>query len=413
MRRRDFLAASAASLATFGLPGRLARAASTDDRVFLFLFVEGGWDPAVALHPMFDVPGAWTEDGSGVGALGDMRWVESLSRPAVSEFFERWGSELALIHGMEVPSITHERCTRILWTGAGDALTPDWPTMLAGDPGQRALPHLVIDGPAFSGDQAERVVRLGSEGQLPLLLDGSITANTDRPKPRFSAETEAEIDALVAARSQARAAGDGAMADLAQSHHDSLQALSLLQEQTQAQGLSLGVGQPGCTRDYPTDLETLFTCFDAGLSRCGMLRHQGWCDQGWDTHQLHYRQSDNFQDLFEVLVALGELRESWPSVSDRLVVVVASEMGRHPMLNTWGGKDHWTYTSLMLWGDGIRPGLYGGLDAEGKGRKLALETGETSDNGVLLSPQHIGATLMALGGEDPGAVGDVFQGVML
>lgn len=406
MRRRDVLAGGMASLLLPGLWGATAQAASAQERCFLFLYAEGGWDPAVTLTPMFDVPGAWVEEGSRITyGAGDVPYVDHGSRPAMAEFFRRHGAELALLHGMEIPSISHESCLRLLLTGQARALDPDWPTQIAGSPQERPMPHLVIDGPAFAGNLSERVVRLGSEGQLPLLLEDRFSDDVDNAK--VDPEIQALIDASVAQRSAARAESPDYLATHAQAHLDSVLGLQGLQ--SQAQGLSLGQGRPGCTRDYETDFETLFTCFEAGLSRCGMIRHKGWCDQGWDTHQLHERQGINWEDLGDVLLDLMAVRDRFPSVKERLVVVVASEMGRHPRLNNWGGKDHWTWTSAMLFGDGVRPGVVGGLDELGQGRSVDLATGGSGS--VRLGPQHLGDTLLSLGaGEVRGAP---IQGLLL
>ena len=406
MRRRDVLAGGMASLLLPGLWGANAHAASAQERCFLFLYAEGGWDPAVTLTPMFDVPGAWVEEGSRLNyGAGDVPYVDHGSRPAMAEFFRRHGAELALLHGMEVPSISHESCLRLLLTGQARALDPDWPTQIAGSPQERPMPHLVIDGPAFAGNLSERVVRLGSEGQLPLLLEDRFSDDLDNAK--VDPEIQALIDASVAQRSAARADSPDYLATHAQAHLDSVLGLQGLQ--SEAQGLSLSQGRPGCTRDYETDFETLFTCFEAGLSRCGMIRHKGWCDQGWDTHQLHERQGINWEDLGDVLLDLMAVRERFPSVKERLVVVVASEMGRHPRLNNWGGKDHWTWTSAMLFGDGVRPGVVGALDELGQGRGVDLATGGSGS--VRLGPQHLGDTLLSLGAGE--VIGAPIQGLLV
>ena len=88
---------------------------------------------------------------------------------------------------------------------------------------------------------------------------------------------------------------------------------------------------------------------------------------------------------------------------DDVVVVVISEMGRSPVFNTYGGRDHWTFTSALLMGAGVRGNQsIGGLDSKAIGRPIALETGEMTDSGVMLLPQHLGATLLALGDVDYG-----------
>ena len=89
-------------------------------------------------------------------------------------------------------------------------------------------------------------------------------------------------------------------------------------------------------------------------------------------------------------------------LAEEVTIIVFSEMGREPRLNGWEGRDHWTFTSAMLMGSGIRGGqVLGGLDAYGQGRRIDLAGGGFSDNGAIVMPEHLGATLLAMGDVDP------------
>lgn len=142
-----------------------------------------------------------------------------------------------------------------------------------------------------------------------------------------------------------------------------------------------------------------------------MIRHQGWCEQGWDTHELNELQDVHFEDLFQNLNALmedldGREGSAGGRLLDEVCVVVFSEMGRHPRLNTRLGKDHWTFTSAMLLGAGVRGGqVVGGLDERGLGQPIDLASGEASAGGHALTAADLGATLLALGDVDPAAAG--------
>ena len=136
-----------------------------------------------------------------------------------------------------------------------------------------------------------------------------------------------------------------------------------------------------------------------------MIRYKGWCAEGWDTHQGIELQSLNFADLFTYLDGILSDLAAREGLADRVTIVVFSEMGRAPQLNTWGGKDHWTFTSAMLIGAGIAGGqVIGRLDDDGIGLPVDLDSGEPSGSGAALSPDHLGATLLALADRDPGDV---------
>ncbi|MFN0198402.1 MAG: DUF1501 domain-containing protein [Planctomycetaceae bacterium] len=87
---------------------------------------------------------------------------------------------------------------------------------------------------------------------------------------------------------------------------------------------------------------------------------------GWDTHWDHFKACEGWllpgidraiSALLDDLTARGML--------DETLVVVLSEMGRTPQVNSRSGRDHWTGTfCALLAGAGIQPGaVYGSSDA--------------------------------------------------
>ena len=79
---------------------------------------------------------------------------------------------------------------------------------------------------------------------------------------------------------------------------------------------------------------------------------------------------------------------------------------RGPVINSTGGKDHWTFTSAMMIGPGVRGGLtVGGYDDAYLGRAIDPATGQpvSGSGGLLASSANFGATLLALADIDPGA----------
>ena len=137
-----------------------------------------------------------------------------------------------------------------------------------------------------------------------------------------------------------------------------------------------------------------------------MISYKGVCDLTWDTHADHTTQQENTEEFFGFLYQVMEQLEQETNIngaplSDDVVVVVVSEMGRSPVFNTYGGRDHWTFTSAVLMGAGIKGNQsIGGLNNQAIGRAISLQTGEMTENGVMLLPQHLGATLLALGDVD-------------
>ena len=127
---------------------------------------------------------------------------------------------------------------------------------------------------------------------------------------------------------------------------------------------------------------------EAGLSRCVTIKYNGG-QNIWDSHDDNdATQSANFQELFTELGLLhGELKlragEGGGSLAEETVVVVLSEMARTPTRNADLGRDHWSYTSLLIFGPGVTGGRGVGEYDEGfYGRKIEPSTGEVSESGI-------------------------------
>ena len=407
MRRRTFLsAAPLLSAAAAGLlVPRVGLSRSASERKFLFIFARGGWDTTFAFTPMFDVPGVAMEEGAVLAEAGGVPFVDVESRPSVRSFFEEHGHRTCVLNGIEVRSITHERCRRILFTGSGDG-GDGWPTILAARASSSLLlPHLVIAGPAYTRQHAGQVVRVGDNGQLPALLDGTALQTSSYPVTAPPSAVEAIEDAFV--RQRAAASGlVGQKSSFYEKYGVSLDNIDSLTAYSDDLDLSPGTG--GCSRNIDADAATIFDAFSLGLARCGLTEHEGWCSQGWDTHQGNDMQDLHFEELFGFLrVILDDLDSrvglSGAPLSEEVTVVVISEMGRHPVLNSYNGKDHWTYTSAMIIGAGVAGGqAIGALNDDGQGVEVDPSTGEERDGGLALQAQDLGATLLAMGDVDPG-----------
>ena len=152
----------------------------------------------------------------------------------------------------------------------------------------------------------------------------------------------------------------------------------------------------------------MLDCLELGLTRCGVVEYRGVNDEGFDTHSDNARQSGHFEEMFGFLLDIVDDMATRPgsdggSLLDETTLVVFSEMGRHPLLNTQLGKDHWTFISAMLVGGGINGGrVYGGYDEDFLGVATDLTSGQPHPSGVTLLANHLGATILALGDVDPG-----------
>lgn len=410
--RRELLKHATLAAGAGLIPARLS-AAPQDlaDRKFLFVFCLGGWDPTYVFAPMFDSGFVAVDPKSSVATAGGLTYVDGFERPSVKRFFERYAAKTCIINGFEVRSVTHERCRRLMMTGKSQSNADDWPSQLAGSVDGYILPHLVISGPAYTSNYTTAVMRLGETGQLAGLLDGSALNTSETQARALAGASQTSADLFVRQRIEAfeAEAAKGRQRHFASDLHTAADQLDLVRN---LQGLDLSVQLNGITPVHER-VKPALSCLAGGYSRCAIVGHEGLFDIGWDNHSNIEQQSQHYEVLFADLLSIYEDMEgrtgvSGKPLSEEVVVVVCSEMGRGPTMNSTGGKDHWTFTSAMLIGPGVRGGqVLGAYDDTLLGRPMDLESGEPSDNGTLLSSENFGATLLAMADIDPGEAGPI------
>ncbi len=387
------------------LSPRVGRAAITpDSRKFLFLFCHGGWDPTYCFAPVYGSDAVDIESDSEVATIGGIRFVDHGDRPTVRSFFEQHHDRTCILNGFEVPSITHDRCMRLLMTGRNTENTDDWGSIIAGNAlTDLPLPYLVMSGPSYTARYTSSVVRVGSTGQLAQLLDGRAITTASMPVTLPPPGVDGKIDAFVRDRvtawqAEARSARQARVAERYGASLDKIEAIAAYSSSFETVGS--GDARWGA-------FETAVSSLAAGLSRCAVIEYDGLWSQTFDTHSNNALQSAHFEELFQFLEDLVSLldRTTGPSggpLSDEVTIVVCSEMGRGPKLNSWLGKDHYTITSAMLVGGGVQGDrVVGEYDANLLGKPIDLATGELDDGGVALVAANFGATLLAAGDVDP------------
>jgi uncharacterized protein (DUF1501 family) len=406
--RRSFLASSLAGLGvglTLGRsmwPGVARAGVGASKRKFIFVFAQGGWDPTRVFAPEFSNPNVDLEAAAERAVAGGIAYVSHPDRPSVDVFMQAWHDRSVVFNGVMVRSIAHEICTMLAMTGTTSGLTPDWPAILADqDRGSFTLPHLVLGGPSFPGNLGVAVARTGAAGQLEALLNGSALGLSDIDVATLRSPSQALVDRFVSQRAAARASvsrskvEDVLAADFntATQHAADLKDLQYLMDFT---------GGTSLADQAVVAVEAL----QKGISRC--LTLSSGAAFGWDTHaQNDDGQSPLWEGLFSGLGQLVQLLANAPgeeeaSLLDETVVCVLSEMGRTPLLNGVGGKDHWPYTSVMLLGAGLTGDrVVGGFDTTYYGQNVDPASGDVAEGGEVLSAEAIGATLLALADVDP------------
>ena len=88
-----------------------------------------------------------------------------------------------------------------------------------------------------------------------------------------------------------------------------------------------------------------------------------------------------------------------PSLLDETTVILCSEFGRTPRLNGNGGKDHHSWTSMLLAGKRVRGNVTLGLtDGDQEGVKVNFSTGLPDNNGQVIDVTNMVAGLLTVMG---------------
>ncbi len=383
--------------ASLARPARAA--ATTQERRFIFVVTDGGWDPLTAFAPIFDSDYVQMGSGAEPGRIGGIDFVDHANRPSVRSFFERYGGQAAIINGVSVPSVSHDVCRMLSFTGSSGGERADWPTLLGVSTAPTTLPSLVLSGPSFPGPYGVASARVGSSGQLSSLLDASIYRYTDTPITTLPRGYDTDVDALLDARIGALSGRLGANSTLGAAFTD---AHARLKELRSFRNVDLSA-----IWDQSSRIDLAVQALGAGLSRCVSLTTDGYYGT-WDSHTDNEdTQSFGFELLFSGLLDLmeGLANTNDPDgvpLIDTTVIVALSEMGRTPTYNSSDGRDHWPFTSVLLAGAGVAGDqVISRFDEGYYGVGYDPDRGVEDETAPALTPEHIGATLLALAGVDP------------
>lgn len=376
----------------------LANAAvNASDRKFIFVFAVGGWDQTFFFTDQLDNSNVWTDSDGERETAGDISFVTSEGRANVSSFMQANYDQVAIVNGMLVRSVNHSVCRRLVLTGASTEGRSDWATLIGGDQESLfTLPSLVISGPAIPGSKTEYSSIIGRGDQFDNLLSGSALDRGTRSVDAPSGQLEYAVDAFLADRAALRhgQATRESEQRLTSVYQQSLERLGLLKTQRDLMLFSSG-------NSIEDECRTAVDALSNRISRCASVS-----TSGWDTHSGNPGQNNYYNKLFGGLNYLVAALQSTPghvasSLAEETTVVVVSEMGRAPYKSGTDGKGHWMYTSMMLWGSGVNGNqVVGDYDEYLNGAPMDLVTGGTGE--TVLTPDHLGSTLLALADIDPG-----------
>ena len=388
--RRHLLQSAAGLGLTASFP---SKAANDSERKFLFVFCEGGWDQCHLFAPLWSNPNIDMEEGSELGHIGGIDFVDSAAKPSVREFLNQYASRTCFINGLGVRSLAHETCLRLMYAGTANPSCNDWASMIGGHArGNYLMPMVTLSGPNFVLDYTSAVSRVGANAQLADLFD---------PEVFTQGSVDEMEDSWLQELNNAQTSHGSRHEHLRNLAIRSEEALQSIQNLRHTLDFSFA-DDPLAANSLYQDLSIAISLLRSGTSRCVSLKDKGWQGLGYDTHAANYIQASNIQSLFDALYTLyRNLEISDPQLYDNLTIVMLSEMGRFPKINSRDGKTHWMHTSAILIGSGVQGGqCIGAYDNDCYSQPVVPTTGEIHSSGTYLLPSNLGATLMHLADVD-------------
>lgn len=379
---------------------RTAEAANGSPHFLVVIMGDGGWDPTQVfdVHDPndstdgidVDVPG---QPASVAATVSGLTYLSNpVTRPTVDTFFQNWASRSAIVNGVATRSTSHSQSRQLVLTGYLDATRADFAVMSAHNNGRELpLPHLLLNGTSFAGPFAGMSGRLG--GQMGTAVAYNRLENNELA---VSGLGEAYIQqALAFQRQLDTGAASGAITGRLNEFQDGMERGDMLAQLSTTLNINSNNGTQLAT--------TLGDTFRSGLTTSVTASRVG----GFDTHNDNTVQSTRFESLFTfvndfVTGLSAQTGVVASSLLDETTVIVCSEFGRTPKLNNDGGKDHHPWTSLLLVGKNVRPGVTVGMtDGDQEGVKTNYDTGQPDDNGQIIDVTNMVAGILTLMGANP------------
>jgi uncharacterized protein (DUF1501 family) len=157
-------------------------------------------------------------------------------------------------------------------------------------------------------------------------------------------------------------------------------------------------------------LQRVLWAFENDLTRCYEV-NVGGAELPWDTHTFNTerqtRESAKIHLIARFLSELTSRKSPRGALADETLVVIGSEIGRFPALNSQHGKDHFPEVPLVFFGAGLHTGaVFGRSGRSMQALPISLRTGkDMATGGHEVRLDDIGATLLHVAGVDPNVYG--------
>lgn len=429
MKRRDFMRLSATASGMLLCGGvRLALAQQAfSGPYWLFIEARGGWDPTSFCDPKGSGLGPNGDinnyDQNDVAQIGNIRYapppdsfVGNNSLFSNQEFFDSHYQRLIVINGINHQTNSHEVGKTASWTGSRALNYPSLAALIAAEQASDLSLPLVAnssDVSAKTNGLVPRSLVRGSDLNAIREIAFPNRSNVSQTNQYHSDNARALIDAASAGR-RARQLNEQRLLRLqrALSEHDAARnrdVASLRNFVTALNSTSAPnayVNSRSAARSLFNQAQTAFAAFEAGAAATAQIDIGGF-----DTHNNH--DANHYPRLMDHLGAIDNIIDDAAArgIGDNLIIVMGSDFGRTNKYNSDNGKDHWSHTSMMVWGG---PAHFQGDKTVGatndmqQSQKVNPNTLALDNNGVEITPEYVHQALRSLAGihQNPSVTGN-------
>jgi len=455
MKRRQFLKyasvlATTVPLSSFPKTQLFAAPQDYNGPLWITIHAEGGWDPTSFCDPKGYNGTADAENPERINNY-DRNNIRSINNFQVAPppdsflsdganftenlysadaFFTKYAQQLLVLNGIDLKTNSHSNGKLNTWSGRLRTGFPSFAALTAGILAPSLPLSYLVNGGYSSPADLVIPTRMDSRGLAALYEiafpnrssapknDSSTTYFSDNVKQLIENASLARIERLKVNESLPRV-------------KDALKYLSSARGETwRLSNFTSSVdGFSSKTAEDFNDRNNAFKLYQQGRLVLAAYQAGVTCSAnitmgGFDTHGNHdARQYPRLMDLLmgiDGIIQEAELR----GLSDRIVLVIGSELGRTNKYNKDNGKDHWPVTSMMMMGNSVQKivgnRVIGATNSFQKAVKidpftLMPDYDETNSNAIRLTPAQIHHSLRELAGisQNPNALQYPLEGVGL
>ena len=428
MKRRDFIRMTATAGGMIALGGtRLALAQQAFSGPFwLFIEARGGWDPTSFCDPKgfgLGVNGDINNyDPNDIGQIGNIRYAPPpdlfASDPNLfknQDFFEAHFQRLLVINGINHGTNSHSVGRTASWTGSRALNYPSIGALIASEEAPDLSLPIVANSSAESSKTNGLVPRsLVRGGDLNAIREIAFPNRTnanqsnqyhsDGVRNLLEMASDARRQRQISEQRLLRVQRALALHDAAR-NRDVTSLRDFVNNLNATSAPNTYVNSRGNARNLFNQAQTAFAAFEAGAAATAQIDLGGF-----DTHTDHDLR--HYPRLMDYLAAVDNIIDDAMArgFGDNLVIVMGSDFGRTNKFNNNNGKDHWSHTSMMVWGapahfQGNR--IVGATDDLQRSMKVNPNTLALDNNGVEITPEYMHQALRSLAGieTNPGVSG--------